>query len=280
MKMHEVTKFTTLAALASLGTTACGTVKPAHDTIDALLWMQTSAEYEALTTSIYSAASDRLVTALADPDWTAAREQQPDYQSLPPAVILDVDETVLDNTAYGARTIRDGTAYTPDTWTAWCRETRAGAVPGSLAFTKLAQRNGITVFYLTNRDHDVEEATRQNLDALGFPLDSEEDTVLTRHEKPDWGSSKVKRREFITARYRVLLLFGDDFNDFAPSRGMPARERIERLREFAPFWGYKWYLLPNPTYGSWSSALFHGLENPGESERWQAKHDHLRMDEQ
>lgn len=226
-----------------------------HDSLQATLWMQTSAEYHAVTTGIYNSAREKLILALQDPDWTASLEQSGDYQDLPPAVILDVDETVLDNSPYAARNIRNKQRYSPQTWTKWCKEAQAESVPGALEFTQFAARNGITVFYITNRDSSLDESTRQNLANRGFPLDPNRDTVLTNGEKPNWGSSKVERRQHVAKNYRILLLFGDDFNDFTYVRESSAEERNQLVEEAVGRWGIRWFLLPNPTYGSWERAL-------------------------
>ena len=164
---------------------ATGTDPYRHENLDATLWVQTSSEYYALARQTYRSATEKLSLALADPSWTAATEQTSGYEELPPAVILDVDETVLDNSAYAARKIVHDAHYESHSWAAWCSEAVAPPVPGSLAFTQFAARNGVTVFYLTSRNHAVEAVTRENLAKHGFPVDPKIDTVLTRREKPD-----------------------------------------------------------------------------------------------
>lgn len=264
-----------IISLLAFTVNACATVKPhpPQETIDAALWMQTSAEYHAITTQTYRAATEKLAMALADPNWTAAREQTGDYSGLPPAVILDVDETVLDNSPYAARLIISGTAYSPDTWNRWCHEAKAKPVPGALEFTRFAARNGVTVFYVTNRNHELEESTRRNLEKDGFPLDPETDTVLTKAERPEWSSSKVERRKHVAQNYRILFLFGDDFNDFTPARGIAPEKRVAIAREAVPMWGVKWFQLPNPTYGSWETVL-HDAE-PDPDDPLASKYRHL-----
>src|SRR5699024_4039422 len=110
-----------------------------------------------------------LPEALADPAWDAlAAEDRPegsDPRGLPPAVVLDIDETVLDNSPYQARLIRDNARYDDVTWAEWVREEAARPLPGALAFTRAAAARGITVIYLSNRDHALDEATLANLRA-------------------------------------------------------------------------------------------------------------------
>ncbi len=229
--------------------------KTNHNSLQATLWMQTSAEYQAVTTGIYNSAREKLVLALQDREWTASGEQTGDFGNLPPAVILDVDETVLDNSPYAARNILTRESFSPKSWNRWCHESQAEAIPGALEFTRFAARNGVTVFYITNRESSLDESTRQNLESRGFPLKPNLDTVLTNGERPNWGSSKVERRKHVAKNYRILLLFGDDFNDFTHVRESSRDERQKKVEEAAGRWGVRWFLLPNPTYGSWERAL-------------------------
>jgi acid phosphatase len=222
---------------------------------DSVVWFRTSVEYRAVATQAYRLAALMLDRALADRTWTAALEQTGDYGTKPAAVILDVDETVLDNSESEERNIREGAAYTEARWAAWCDERKAAPIPGALEFTRAAAAKGVTVFYVTNRDRALEQATRDNLAKYGFPLDPALDTVLTRAERPEWSSSdKSARRSLVAQGFRVLLLVGDDFGDFvAGARGtLAARQVLDATH--AAMWGVKWIALPNPMYGSWKTA--------------------------
>jgi acid phosphatase len=218
--------------------------------------MQTALEYEASAIQAYRLGQTRLDAALEDPRWTAAIEQGADPSVLGPAVILDIDETVLDNSYYQARLIRDDTTFANDTWDAWCLEARATAIPGAVEFTRYAAGRGVTVFYVSNRTAKVEQATRANLQALGFPLDRRVDTVLLRGERPEWqASAKGPRRAHVAASHRVVMLVGDDLGDFvADASGTPEARRAGAA-QFQKWWGERWIMLPNPTYGSWERAV-------------------------
>jgi acid phosphatase len=197
-----------------------------------------------------------LPIALADSGWTAAVEQEGhDFSMFPPAIVLDVDETVLDNSPQQARTILAGGSFDPEAWGAWVDEARAPAVPGAREFLALADSLGVGVFYVTNRDQPLEEATRRNLEAEGLPLDPDVDTVLSRGEREGWSSDKTSRRAAIAEGYRIVLLVGDDFNDFVPAR-IPREERDRLLERYRDRWGDRWIMIPNPVYGSWESALY------------------------
>jgi acid phosphatase len=222
---------------------------------DSIVWFRTSVEYRATAIQAYRLAALMLDRALADRTWTAALEQTGDFGSKPPAVILDVDETVLDNSESEERNIREGAVYSEARWAAWCDERKAVPIPGALEFTRAAAAKGVAVFYVTNRDRALEQATRDNLAKHGFPLDPNRDTVLTRAERPEWSSSdKSSRRSLVAQSFRILLLVGDDFGDFVQgARGtLAARRALDEAK--AAMWGVKWIALPNPLYGSWKTA--------------------------
>lgn len=242
-----------LAGLASLSA-GCASRPPTLETLDAALWMQTSAEYAAVAVQAWRAATEQLDAGLADTAWSAVLERASGVGGLPPAVIVDVDETVLDNSAYAARLLRSNMGYTSESWSAWVEEASAPPVPGAVDFLRTARDKGVTVFFVTNRDASLEEATRRNLAAVGFAPDAAPDVVLMRDERPAWDSDKTSRRAEVAATHRVLLLVGDDFNDFLHAREDLATRR-ELWNRHAGRWGRSWIALPNPTYGSWESAL-------------------------
>jgi acid phosphatase len=135
----------------------------------------------------------------------------------------------------------------------------APAVPGAVDYLREAEAMGITVFYMSNRFHDLEEATRKNLEAVGCPLRKDIDVVLLREEKPGWGIGKSPRRAWVAERFRVLQIVGDDLRDFVhvPEDDDDAA-RIEIALSHRDRWGEGWYMLPNPIYGGWEQALMKG----------------------
>ncbi len=225
------------------------------DRLGGVLWVQTSAEYRALAQAAFARARLELDRALADPTWTAALEQRGDATSLPPAVIADLDETLLDNSPYEADRIRAGLRYEAKSWGEWVNRARAAALPGALEFVRYAAERGVTLFYVTNRKATLEAGTRANLVALGFPLATDRDTVLMADEQPGWGSDKGSRRAEVASSFRILLLVGDDLGDFVSGARALPEERIALVEPFADRWQKSWILLPNPYYGSWERAL-------------------------
>ena len=162
-----------------------------HQGLLATAYVQASAECRALSLQVYRQARVHLPAALKDSGWSAIPGQS---GNKPPAIILDIDETLLDNTPWQVRAIRGGYDY-PTGWKEWCLEAQADALPGALEFVKHAASMGIKIFYVSNRKAPVEAATRLNLKALGFPISADRDTVLLRNEKEEWGSDKTSRRE-------------------------------------------------------------------------------------
>lgn len=219
--------------------------------LNATLWVQSSAEYGALTTQTYRAAATALTAALADPHWTAAYEQTNDFRALPPAVILDLDETVLDNSSAQVQAMRSGRGFTEEGWTAWVKEARALAIPGAVAFLHAARLKGVALHYITNRvcnTADADDPTVKVLKALRIPYAPDRLHCRTA------GSDKTGRRHAVAERFRILLLIGDDFNDFTAVPDA-VTERAELRKFYEPMWGEKWFVLPNPMYGSWERSV-------------------------
>jgi acid phosphatase len=225
------------------------------DTVNAVLWTQSAAEYYASAVQTYRSAERQLLVALNDPHWTAAVEQTTtDFGKLPPAVILDLDETVIDNSPMQARLIKDRKTFNDADWGRWVKESRSGVVPGAMNFLKVAHGAGVAIFYVTNRQCDPSSATDPtvvNVKQLGLPFASTR--LFCRTETSD----KSPRRARIASAHRVLLIIGDDFNDFysVPQPQMTIEGRLAAARAHDRWWGDRWFMLPNPMYGNWERAL-------------------------
>lgn len=260
--MTALTLATLLAVTAACKSTSTATLgTAADDNLNAVLWMQDAAEYQAVCQSLYRAAGAGLDAALAQPDWDAlpAAERDAAAIGLPPAIVMDVDETVLDNSPYQARLIRDGAEYSEASWQRWVTEQRARAVPGAVEFARAAHAKGITVLYLSNRAVHLKEATIANLKAVGLPV--EHDGVflglgMTVAGCRSHGSEKTCRRRLVSRHYRVLMQFGDQLGDFAqvPENSRDGRRRL--LTRYRGWFGERWWMLPNPSYGGWEPATF------------------------
>ena len=230
---------------------------PPDDNLNAVLWTQRAVEAKGNAQGAYALATIRLDEALADRSRTAApAEQTGNFERLPPAIVLDVDETVLDTMLYQAWTVREGQSFSPGTWTKFVNTETSKAVPGAVTFTNYADKKGVKVFYVTNRTKEEEPATRANMTALGFPMGGNVDTILTVKEEPDWGSAKSTRRAVIAKDYRILLLVGDNLGDFTDDYKGDDAARLKVYDDNAEHWGRDWIVIANPTYGSFESAPF------------------------
>ncbi len=232
-----------------------GEAPEAHELLDGTVWTQTALEHDVIVYQTYMAAKWKLDKALADPTWTAALEQTGEFGEKAPAIILDVDETVLDNSAFEARCIVHGYDYNPATWNEWVMEAQAPALPGAKEFLAYAASKGVAVFLVTNRDQTHQQATIDNLVKDVYP-EANTMNVLCKNGKPDWTSQKTNRRAFIAKEYRILMLFGDDFNDLALLDAGTPEERKAAGFVYKDYFVEKWVQLPNPLYGSWERAVY------------------------
>jgi acid phosphatase len=247
-----------------------------NDLLLATLWTQRAVEFKGNAMTVYALARLRLDQALADKNWTAAPvEQKGDFANLPPAIVLDVDETVLDNSLYQVWNMKTGNPFNIDTWNAFCNAQVSRAVPGAVEFTKYADSKGVKVFYVTNRGAVVEKPTRENMDKLGFPMGGNVDTFLMQGEQKDWGSKKGTRRAFIAKDYRILLEFGDNFGDFDDRYTSSEADRLKFFDENKDRWGREWLVIANPTYGSFEAAPFGFVYNKSDADKRQARWDVL-----
>jgi acid phosphatase len=249
-------------------------VRETHEQLNAVLWVQTSAEYEFACRQSFQLAMQMLDAGMDDPQWTAAMEQRAGYEGLPPAVIVDVDETVLDNSPFEARLVLESAEFNQALWDEWVSEADAGAVPGSQEFIWYAFERGVAVFFVTNRKSHNESPTLRNL-RKRFGLGISAENVLTRDEEPQWTSDKSSRRAYVAETHRILLIIGDDFNDFAYLGKVPPRVRVTSGREYSAYWGTRWILLPNPMYGSWEQALYGYDRDLGDAMKLNLKYDGL-----
>jgi acid phosphatase len=254
----------------------------ANDNLNAVAWAQTAIEHDLIYREVYRQAGEQLQRALKDRGWDALPrdERKNKARGLAPAVILDIDETVLDNSPYQARLVRDGKSFDEFSWAQWCREKAAKPMPGALEFTRLAARNGVTVFYLSNRAQDLNEATLQNLRDAGFPIAAREPVFLGLGTVVDGceqvGSEKGCRRESIGRTHRVLLQLGDQLGDFVDVLANTPQGRRDAIAAYADWIGERWFVLPNPTYGSWEPALFNNEWSQPEGARRAAKLNEFR----
>jgi acid phosphatase len=254
---------------------ACATEVPTYSPEKDLahLWVKNSADYKALTRQVYGVATRDLERFLADPSWSAMPGQT-GAEALPPAVILDVDETVINNVEFQVVFERP---FTDRQLEMWDREHEAKPVPGVVEFVLAAHEAGVTTagvttFFMTNRpceqypdEEDVcpqKQTVIDGIRELGIAVEPE--FVSLALERPEWKGEKLIRRQLIAEDYRIIMLIGDDFSDFVPcarksvytpcTQGATRASRAADVRKYANYWGNGWYILPGPMHGSWTSV--------------------------
>jgi 5'-nucleotidase (lipoprotein e(P4) family) len=230
-----------------------------HENLNAVLWMRRSAEYRASVLGSFNQAERMLARALEDPGWDALpppeREGLP-LAGLPPAVIVDADETLIDNSLFQAELIRDDARYDPERWRLWTERRQALAIPGALRFAEAATARGVTVLYITNRRTPEEyQGTVDLLRALGFPLAEDASNLIALGDPRGPAVEKSARRRWAGERFRILLMLGDNLGDFLDQDGLDGATRTALMTPYREWWGERWFMLPNPSYGSWESAL-------------------------
>ncbi|HUE88279.1 MAG TPA: HAD family acid phosphatase [Vicinamibacterales bacterium] len=202
----------------------------------AIRWVRASAEHRALFLQVFDAASDRVREL-------AAKRERGAW-----AVILDADETVLDNSEYQRRRASQGLGFTPETWDAWVREEKATALPGAAAFLMIVHELGGRIAIVTNRDDYVCDETRRNMKALELA----HDVVLCRVKGVSDKNPRFEAVQRGTAApgmgpLEVVVWVGDNIQDF-PALTQEVRSR--NAEAFSAF-GRSYFMLPNPMYGSW-----------------------------
>ncbi|MEN3112669.1 5'-nucleotidase, lipoprotein e(P4) family [Uliginosibacterium paludis] len=233
--------------------------------VNGVYWTQFSLEHHAAAAMAYQAATAALPGLIRSKAWASLERGEASRKR--PAVVLDVDETVLDNSAYDAWAVQTNQSFAPKSWAAWLALEEALAVPGAVAFTQQAARLGADVFYVTNRECTPEPTdpcpalthTQNNLRKLGFPRANDPAAFMLRKQRPEWNSSdKSARRETIARTHHIVMLVGDDMGDFLPV------DSVARLRKGEPDaaaqallanFGKNLFMIPNPSYGSWEKAL-------------------------
>lgn len=226
--------------------------------LDANLYMQTSAEYRAVCLQTFQWATLRLKQALAAAPQDGRR----------PVVVMDLDETVLDNGGFQSWLLRTGMAYEQTLFDRW--EMFGGdqveLIPGAKQFILEAERLGVGVVHISNRNDRFRQATKQTLRRLGIPVQRDRDLKLSTTT-----SDKTARRQAVESQEngRILLLVGDNLRDFddvfrfptiaadAPSSEIAAaiESRNQLVDSATANWGSKWIVLPNPAYGEWTKPL-------------------------
>lgn len=198
-------------------------------------WFRTAAEYQALAIQTFRAAGERLralESPLVDGTW---------------AVILDADETILDNSLFEKRIAETGETFTEEAWDRWVLEEAAPAIPGAVEFVALVRRLGGRVAVVTNRHEGICPATVRNLAALGIRPDAVLCETDTSQKEPRFAMVAEGTAAPGLGPLRVLLWIGDNIGDFPDLEQTVRDAPADAFRLF----GDRYFVLPNPMYGSW-----------------------------
>ncbi len=169
-----------------------------------------------------------------------------------PAIVVDIDETILSNSHFTASTVSGKRSYHHD-WAAWVQQAKAKPLPGILDFLNCANSKNVAIFYLSNRVHGDKEATMKNLKAFGFPQ-VKDSHVLLADKTTD---SKENRRQTLAVTFEIIMLLGDQLTDFSAAFDHSSltlrKQEVDKNQEL---FGKKFIILPNPTYGNWENAIY------------------------
>lgn len=223
----------------------------------AVLWFQQSGEMVALYYQGYNLAKINLDQYLKN---SKSKRKK--------AVIVDIDETVLNNSFYEARALRTDSSYQSKRWNQWVNASIADTLPGAYQFLTYAKSKGVEVFYVSNRDSSTAQRTLKNLKKFNLPCADEAHLFLKAKE-----SSKEPRRNIIAADYEIILLCGDNLADFHFAfDNRKESQLLNRVHAFKKEFGKRFIVFPNPMYGDWERPIYGGRERTATA----AQRDSLR----
>ena len=230
-----------------------------------LLWMRTSAEYRALAYQGYNVAMNAVKMAVTDPS----------HQRKPLAIVLDADETVVDNTKLMGESIANGNGrFDAPWWRQAVHQGKSQAMPGAVEFLNEVHKQGVEIFYVSNRYAPVNlDVTIQNFKELGFPSVDKDHVLLFEKD-----SDKQPRFDMIAKKYYVVVYMGDNAGDFPiGTKGKTLAERNAIIDAHKEDFGTTFVVFPNPAYGSWVSALAKGYQNLSPEEQNQVNNQYLQQ---
>lgn len=230
-----------------------------------LLWMRTSAEYRALAYQGYNVAMNAVKMAVTDPS----------HQRKPLAIVLDADETVVDNTQLMGKSIANGNGrFDAPWWRQAVHQGKSQAMPGAVEFLNEVHKQGVEIFYVSNRYAPVNlDVTIQNFKELGFPSVDKDHVLLFEKD-----SDKQPRFDMIAKKYYVVVYMGDNAGDFPiGTKGKTLAERNAIIDAHKEDFGTTFVVFPNPAYGSWVSALAKGYQNLSPEEQKQVNNQYLQQ---
>lgn len=210
--------------------------------MQSVLWYQRSGEMRALYFQGYNIAKYSLDNYL-----------EKDKSQKKKAVIVDIDETILNNSPYEGRIILGDSSYSNLNWDDWINQSNADTLPGALSFLNYAKSRGVEVFYISNRLSSQIEPTLKNLKKFDFPF-ADENHLLFLSDK---NSSKDLRRKKVAADYDIALLCGDNLGDLSSAFEIREENQLnDSINKYSADFGQRFIILPNPMYGDWQKIIY------------------------
>ncbi|MFC2096539.1 5'-nucleotidase, lipoprotein e(P4) family [Bacteroidota bacterium] len=223
------------------------------------LWYQKSGEMKAIYYQCFNWAKLRV-------DSEAAKNESKKL-----AVVVDIDETMLDNSPSEAKYIQTGIGYSKKTWSEWTSQIKAKALPGAVEFSKYAELKGVEVFYISNRSVDDFDVTLINLQNENFAFADSAHLLLKKDNR-----SKKPRRDIVLENFEIILLIGDNLLDFSEIfEDRTSNFGFDVVEENREKFGELFIVLPNPMYGEWENEVFNGNRNLSNEEKYTLRKENL-----
>lgn len=214
-------------------------IPPREYSIGAVLWQQHSGEYRALAYQAFNLAKMKLDSII----------KAGNAFSKPLAIVTDIDETILDNSPYSGKQIEMEEDYFPERWKDWVNQKKAKSIPGAANFFNYAKNKGVEIFYISNRNHDQEKATLENLKSENFPFADSSHILLEKDT-----SKKGDRRKSVATTYEIVMLLGDNLTDFSSIfENKSTEDRNRSVDSLRNAFGTRYIILPNAIYGDWET---------------------------
>ena len=209
--------------------------------VGATEWQLGSGEVMALQYQAYNTAEKELESSVKD--YTGNKKL---------AVVLDLDETVINNYGNTIENILSREGYSKEKFTAWAKQEKAPIIAGADDFLHKAEELGVEIYYVSNRYPEDLDATIENLKKLGLPSADKEHILI----KTD-SSNKAARVEEISKTHDIAMFVGDNLGDFPSDFYKKSNEeRKDIVNKEEDKFGTKYIILPNASYGDWEGATF------------------------
>jgi 5'-nucleotidase (lipoprotein e(P4) family) len=240
--------------LESKGSSLCDSLNLSaqEHLVMSVLWYQRSAEMKALYYQSFKLARMKLDEKLTNANATDKN-----------AIVIDIDETVLDNSPYEAKLIEKGISFSSKLWEEWVKLAVAKPTPGVYDFLNYVKGKGVTVFYVSNRDMDECDATMKNMLAENLPFADTAHMLL----RVNGISDKTGRYKEVAKNYKILLTIGDNLRDYNEIFGhRKTNYGLNSADSLKNNFGQDFIIMPNPMYGDWEKAIYGG-KYPSEVEK-------------